>query len=208
MDESLFQSGQIGRAMKIKENPTTIRRRQTIRRLKFKRKTIVVLFSLSLLINAYSIHELIVFNDATKTTVVVKNNNDTQKSMVDKIYNLSNYRSVSKYSASAQDRLDKLSKAYAQDIETPKEKLYSANGNVKSGWARYCKDKVRRIVNLQSRVYDLETVLDSFFNGVDKTSLTLAIRAKGYEEKLSEMSNYYASFLDEYSYNLIVQTVD
>jgi hypothetical protein len=194
--------------MRTRENPTTIRRRQTIKRLKFKRKTVAVLFSLSLLINAYVIHRLIVLNDETKTTVVVKNNDETQKSMVDKIYNLSNYRSVSKYSASAQDRFNKLDKAYSQDIETPKEKLYSANGNVKGDWARYCKDRVRRIVNLQSRVYDLETVLDSFFNGVDKTSLTTAIKSKGYEEKLSEMSNYYASFLDEYSYNLIVQTVD
>lgn len=194
--------------MKHRDTPTAIRRKATVSKLRFKRKTRSILFLLSLLGNVYAIQRIIVFNNQLKTTVIIKDSEEAQKSMVEKIYNLNNYKSVSKFSATAQDRYDKLIKAYNDDIQTTKEKRYTANGNIKADWSRYCKDRVRRIVNLQSRVYDLETVLDNTFSGVDNSQMTDAIKAKGYEDKLSELSNYYAGFLDEYSYNIIVQTTD
>ena len=193
--------------MKTKDSPQAIKRKATVRTLRLKRKTKSILFVLSLLANVFALQRLISFNMDAKTTVIVKNSDDTQKSMVDKVYNLSNYKSVSKYSATAQDRYTRLLKAYTEDMEVPKERRYVGN-EVSTEWSRYCKDRVRRIVNLQSRVYDLEIVLDNLFSGVDSTQMTDAIKARGYEDKLSEMSNYYAGFLDEYSYNLIVQTAD
>jgi ribosomal protein L30/L7E len=193
--------------MKNRETPIAIKRRATVKTLRLKRKTKSILFVLSLIINAYCINKMVLFNNESKTTVIVKNNDATQKSMVEKIYSLSNYKSVSKFSATAEDRYNKLIRAYSEDSLTPRERRYS-EGVVKRDWERYCKDRVRRIVNLQSRIYDLEKVLENMFNGVDNTQMMDAIKAKGYEEQLSEMSNYYASFLDEYSYNLIVQTAD
>lgn len=193
--------------MKNKETSIAIQRKSKVKSLRLKRKTKSVLFLLSLFANIYAIHRYVVFNIDKQTIVIVKTNEDTQKNMVEKIYNLNNYKSVSKFSATAQDRFNKLVKAYNDDIQTPKERRYSGN-YVKKDWERYCKDRVRRIVNLQSRVYDLETVLDNMFSGVQNTQMTEAIKTKGYEDKLSEMSNYYAGFLDEYSYNLIVQTAD
>ncbi len=193
--------------MKPRDTPLSANRRATVQTLRLKRKTKSILFLISLIANVYAAQKIITYNWLAKTTIIVKDNGDTQKNMVDKIYNLKNYKSVSKFSATTEDRYSRLIRAYEDDVQTPKEKRYSGS-LVKGDWNRYCKDRVRRIVNLQARVYDLETVLDNMFNGVESSQMNESIKAKGYEEKLSEMSNYYASFLDEYSYNLIVQTTD
>ena len=191
--------------MNKKDSSTSTKRATIVKGLRLKRKTKSVLFVLSLLINIYALHEIVYFSESK--TIIVKSNEDTQKETVDKIYNLSNYKSVSKFSATAQDRFNRLVKAYEEAIKAPRETKYDGS-IVKKDWGIHCKDRVRRIINLQSRVYDLERVLENIFNDVDSTHLMDAIREKGYEEKLSEMSNYYAGFLDEYSYNLIVQSAD
>ena len=90
--------------MKNRETPIAIKRRATVKTLRLKRKTKSILFVLSLIINAYCINKMVLFNNESKTTVIVKNNDATQKSMVEKIYSLSNYKSVSKFSATAEDR--------------------------------------------------------------------------------------------------------
>jgi len=193
--------------MKSKHTHVPSERKTKIRILKLRKRGRTAILILSLFVNGYLIHKLELFNRESKSTVIVKTDGVVQKEMVSKIFNLSNYKSVSKFSASAQDRFDRLVRGYAEDSKTPKEKRY-INGKLRDDWSRRCVDRVRRITNLQARVYDLEVVLGILFNGVEATHVTEAMEATKYEERLAEMSNYYAGFLDEYSYNLIVRRVD
>jgi hypothetical protein len=191
----------------VSNSPTAQHRKNRVRSLRLKRKTKSILFMLSILANIYAFQKVFLLSEESKKTIIITTEQSTQIDMVDRIYNLKKYKAVSKFNTSVEDRYKRLLRIYGEDQQTSKEKHY-AGEEVKDQWEQHCRDMVRRIINLQARVLDLEVVLDSMFVGVDTTQLTEAIRSKGYEDKLSEMSNYYAGFLDEYSYNRIVQTTD
>jgi hypothetical protein len=130
--------------------------------------------------------------------------------LIDKAYNLHNYSSISDSSSDMQERVDKLFNKYVTDKVLPKSAFYEKNNTVNAKWQTYCVNKVRRIYSIKTMVSVIDqTMTIMLAEKKDSLKYFELLQAKSaYDEKISEMSNFYAKFIANYTYDSIVKTID
>jgi hypothetical protein len=120
---------------------------------------------------------------------------------------LSNYSSVSYKSQNLLQRYNKLYKEYLSDKEKPDSYHYKKSDADAKDWKRYCNVKLRKIINIKTRLVDIEHLLEknypSQFDDIQKI-----IQDTKHEESLSDMSNYYARFVSSEAYDYLLQSSD
>lgn len=129
---------------------------------------------------------------------------------IDKIYHLGNYQSYADQSSNLDLRFNKLYKSYLKDKTKPKRSFYNAKKELDGYWRIKCIHTLRKIHNIHSRIEDIEFVISEVAK-IDPEvheSFKLLVKNKGYAEKLTEMSNFYAKFISNHTYDIIIKTID
>ena len=109
-------------------------------------------------------------------------------------------------------RIQYLYEGYLKEKSQPDYTYYEADRiTLKKDWRKHCDAQLRRVINIQSRVRDVENAI-SFLTDVSEEDanprMEDLIREKRYDDVLSEMSNYYSHFLPQRDYDYITITAD
>jgi len=131
-------------------------------------------------------------------------------SKLEKIYDLSNFKSFSYPTQTLEYRLERMYNIYLVDKETPRNKRYTNSGKIDNDWKRRCTITLRRISVINAHLGVLENTI-KLASGNDedfKQDLDLLIEKKQYRDKLMDMSNFYARYLTSYQYDYVVKTQD
>jgi hypothetical protein len=163
-------------------------------------KNLVFIFSIFL--NFYFFYKLNDLSNLFKETIT-----NSKQSILSQVYDIKNYKSVAKENENLSQRFDKLYKRYLEDKMAPNYTKYKPGKKIDASWERYCTNNLRRIVNIQSRIKDLEVCLYNLLPE-DREKINDIIITKRYEEVLSDMSNYYSQFLTTDKYDHTIQTSD
>lgn len=122
-------------------------------------------------------------------------------------YDLNNLRSASPDKNSLNQRFDILYRDYLIDKQQSEYSYYNKDTNtVNKEWADLCVSKLKKITIIQIRIDDTERCISSMTG--DSASLSEKVKEKKYEERLSDMSNYYSKFISFDSYKRILNTMD
>lgn len=125
---------------------------------------------------------------------------------IEKALDINNYPSISYSKQTVLKRFNKIYKQYLSDIQDP-DHIHIKDGIVDEQWYRYCSDRVRRIINIKSRIRDIEILLETQYpEKIDE--IEDVVKKNRHEEILSEMSNYYARFIRAEAYEYILKSSD
>jgi len=125
------------------------------------------------------------------------------------IYTLATLPSISKEKHSLENRFNIAYKKYVKDKSRPDYTYYNPKSSRKvlKWWYNSCINQLRRILNMQSRIADLNKIT-FILNPNKEHEINDIIRKKGYEETLADMSNYYSRFVPLETYKYLVRTTD
>jgi hypothetical protein len=191
--------------MKPKVEPNRRRSKEhLIKKIKLIRKLRKFGIAASILLN------VILLTKFTNTEIIIEREYYLNTALIDKAYSLHNYPSMTDSSSDVQERFDKLTKQYEKDKTLSKTSYYKKNGDIDEDWERYCIKSVRRILSIKSRIETISTTLDLMLQEKQDyyKYYELLVYQKAYDEKLSEMSNFYAKFIANYTYDNIIKTID
>jgi len=123
---------------------------------------------------------------------------------IENVYNVNNYASVASEGKTATFVLKNLENQYLKDRTIPDDKKYSKQGVINKPWRLHCYAQLRKIIFLKARIEDIERTI--LYLNYNKTDLIYDIYAKaGYDEILSDLSNYYSRFLTEGQYSYVLK---
>ena len=170
-------------------------------------KIVLLLLIVSLVINSVFVY-LVKFSapEAIDNSRSVKVNQTLQDA-----YDFSKYDSVAYQNQKLSTRFNRLYEQYLKDKSQPND-TSSTDGVVDAGWNRQCQNNLRRIMVLSGDLQIIETTINSIIEKSDapdaKNVFDVLVEAKGYHEKLADMSNFYAKFVSEEFYTRIQQSLD
>jgi hypothetical protein len=144
--------------------------------------------------------------------IAIKNE---QKQIINKAYSLYNLDSVYGYEQSSTplyQRINYLYEGYLKEKAQPDYTYYEADrATLKNDWKGHCTSQLRRVIDIQSRVRDIENSISTLTDASPtdmNPKLEDLIRNKRYDDSLSEMSNYYSHFLPQKDFDFIMHTTD
>jgi len=122
---------------------------------------------------------------------------------IENVYNVSNYESVISSHKTMEEGFKLLQNRLMKDRSISDDKKYSENGVILKEWRLHCYGQLRKIIFLKTRLSDIERTI--LYLNYNKTDLIYDIYEKrGYDEALSDLSNYYSKFLTEGQYSYII----
>lgn len=164
-------------------------------------KTITYLLIFSLLVNVCFMYVVII---QSRMNI----GDDKEDNFINVVYDLGNYKSTSYENQTLKQRMDRMYDEYLKDKKATKESYYN-NGEVDAYWKKKCVNSVRRIMVLGTKIEMIEKMLNiTSTNDKKKQDIDMMIENKGYHEKLLDMSNFYAGFLNNETYQVIQTTLD
>lgn len=174
-----------------------------IKRIRFYRKSIIIF---SVMLNVFLLAKI----TNTKAERIIEREYYFNQESIDKVYNLNNYTSYADQSSDLGLRFKKLYDVYSKDKDKPKISFYDDKQKIDAYWERNCINTLRKIHNINARVEDLESAISAICDGRKDTQkyFDLLVENRQYKEKLAEMSNFYAKFISNYTYDIIVKTLD
>ena len=174
-----------------------------IKRARLYRKTVIIF---SVLLNIFLLARM----TNTKVEKIVEREYYFNHLLIDKVYDLNNYESYADPSSTLGLRFKKLYDNYLKDKTKPKRTFYNSQQELDAYWQRACINNIRKIHNLLARIEDIERSLSIISDGRsdDLKYFELLAERSQHKEKLSEMSNFYAKFITNYTYDTIVKTID
>lgn len=167
-------------------------------------RTIFILLLFSLIINSCFIYII-----KTQSVSDIITDSTKGQSYIRKIYDLNNYKSTSYESKTLLQRIDRMHDEYMRDKISTKESRY-LDGEIDPSWQKKCIVNLRRISVISAKLEIIERILNTTIaeDVKAKQEIDMLIEQKGYHEKLMDMSNFYAQFVSEETYNVIQTTLD
>jgi hypothetical protein len=174
-----------------------------IKRLRTYRKAIIIF---SVMLNVFLLSKI----TNSKVERIIEREYYFDQDSVDKVYNLNNYASYADQSSDLGLRFKKIYTAYLKDKDKPKSSFYDTKQQLDNYWERNCINTLRKIHNINSRIEDLETAISIICDGRKDTQkyFDLLVEKQQYKDQLAEMSNFYAKFISNYTYDTITKTID
>ena len=174
-----------------------------IKRARTYRKGVIIF---SILLNVFLLAKM----TNMKVERIIEREYYFNQETIDKVYSINNYPSYADPSSDLGLRFKKLYDSYSKDKDKPKSSFYSTGHELDEYWERTCVNNIRKIRNITSRIEDIEMAINIMSDSRQDTSkyFQLLVEKEQYKERLAEMSNFYAKFISNYTYDKITKTID